>query len=209
MDGGGWGAVALATPQQSGSTPLLVKYPHLRWICSYLDDLCGGKGLLGSGRTEQLFPQPLCFTLMALSAPLVIRSGSACKKVAPATAVLWACLCWVTTWRRSRSQNAMWPWGLPDAKMGGPSDRERERLRIHGEKKRERDQWARDYHLYLFWRRACWLVPSPAWSSLVFHPIGCCEWWCGPSPCQRQPRLLQDSEKGSLFFFILNGHFSK
>lgn len=93
MDGGGRGAVALATPQQSGSTALLVKYPYLQGICSYLDDWCGGKGLLGSGRTEQLFLQPLSFTLMALSAPLVIRSGSACKKVAPATAVLWACLC--------------------------------------------------------------------------------------------------------------------
>lgn len=96
MDGGGRGAVTLATPQQSGSTPLLVKYPYLQGICSYLDDLCGGKDLLGSELTEQVFlplVQPLCFTLMALSAPLVIRSGSACKKLAPATAVLWACLC--------------------------------------------------------------------------------------------------------------------
>lgn len=45
MDGGGRGAVALATPQQPGSTPLLVKYPYLQGICSYLDDLRGGKGL--------------------------------------------------------------------------------------------------------------------------------------------------------------------
>lgn len=70
---------------------------------------------------------------MVLSAPVVISSGSPCKKVAAATAVLWACLCCVTIWRRSRSQNAMWPWGLPDATIGGPSDgeRERETLRIH------------------------------------------------------------------------------
>lgn len=71
----------------------------------------------------------VCFTLMALSAPLVTNSGSPCKNVAAAMAVLWACLCWVTSWRRSRSQNAMWPWGLPDATMGGPSDKERERER--------------------------------------------------------------------------------
>lgn len=68
-------------------------------------------------------------TLMVLSAPLVISSGSACRKLAAATAVLWACLCWVTTWQRSRSQKAMWPWGLPDARMGGPSNRGRERGR--------------------------------------------------------------------------------
>lgn len=64
MDGGGWCTVALATPQQSGSTPLLVKYPYLQGICSYLDDLCVGKDLFwGSGQTEQvfLFLQPLCY----------------------------------------------------------------------------------------------------------------------------------------------------
>ena len=71
----------------------------------------------------------VCLTLMALSAPFVTNSGSPCRKVAVATAVLWACLCCVTSWRRSRSQNAMWPWGLPDAMMGGPSARERERER--------------------------------------------------------------------------------
>lgn len=32
MDGGGWGTVALTTPQQSGSTPFLVKYPYLQKI---------------------------------------------------------------------------------------------------------------------------------------------------------------------------------
>lgn len=81
-----------------------------------------------------------CFTLIALSAPLVTNSGSPCKKVAAATAVLWACLCWVTSWRRSRSQNAMWPWGLPDATMGGPSDKEEERdtRTENGWKQRER-----------------------------------------------------------------------
>lgn len=81
-------------------------------------------------------------TLIALSAPLVINSGSACRKLAAATAVLCACLCWVTTWRRSRSQKAMWPWGLPDARMGGPSDGGREdkleRVRTHGERRKER-----------------------------------------------------------------------
>lgn len=77
---------------------------------------------------------------MALSAPVVISSGSPCRKVAAATAVLWACLCCVTIWRRSRSQKAMWPWGLPDATIGGPSDGERETLTMHvwGERERER-----------------------------------------------------------------------
>lgn len=64
---------------------------------------------------------------MALSAPFVTNSGSPCKNVAAAMDVLCTCLCWVTSCRRSRSQNAMWPWGLPDAKIGGPSIKERER----------------------------------------------------------------------------------
>lgn len=72
----------------------------------------------------QVFPSVLLSsTLMALSAPFVTSSGSPCRKVAAATAVLWACLCWATSWRRSKSQNAMWPWGLVDATIGGPSER--------------------------------------------------------------------------------------
>lgn len=66
MDGGGRGAVALATPQQSGSTSLLVKYPHLQGICSYLDDLCGGKGLffwIWTYRTGFPFPAASLFYL--------------------------------------------------------------------------------------------------------------------------------------------------
>lgn len=142
-------------------------------------------------------------TLMALSAPLVINSGSACRKLAAATAVLCACLCWVTTWRRSRSQKAMWPWGLPDARMGGPSNGRHRESQSALRAKTERETESERRHL--FWKRACWLVPSPAWSSLVFRPIGCCEWWCGLTPCQCQPHLPQDSAKCyvGFFYFIL------
>lgn len=173
----------------------------------------------------------VCLTLMALSAPLVTNSGSPCRKVAAATAVLWACLCWAASWRRSRSQNAMCPWGLPDATMGGPSEGGSDWLLINWwwtewlindsdqilitEKSKDpgSDQsrpadlgqvsgvkgHRRDDHLYLFWKRASWLVPSPAWSSSVSRPIGCCGWWCGPLPYRCRPRPPRDSGRWSLY----------
>lgn len=65
-------------------------------------------------------------------------------------------------------------------------------LRFH-RSERERWQRVRDYHPYLFGRRARWLVPSPVWSSSASRPIGCCEWWHVLLLCRCPPRPRRDS----------------
>lgn len=94
-DGGGRGTMTLATPQQSGSTCLLVKNPHLQGTFSIHSKAKVTKAPFEADEEKvcSSFYGPVRQTLMALSAPLVINSGSACRKLAAATAVLCACLC--------------------------------------------------------------------------------------------------------------------
>lgn len=64
-NGGGWGTVALTTPQQSGSTPFLIKYPDLQVIKEYS---CG---------RWQLFPRVFC-DVNLLFQLMIILTFTAC-----------------------------------------------------------------------------------------------------------------------------------
>lgn len=61
-------------------------------------------------------------TLIALSAPLVMRSGSPWTNDVPEIAVECASRIWPKSFFSSRSHNPICPIGLPAAKTGCPSD---------------------------------------------------------------------------------------
>lgn len=70
---------------------------------------------------ESLY-KPTQLTLIALSAPLVMRSGSPWTNDIPEIAVECASRIWPKSFFSSRSHNPICPTGLPAARTGCPSD---------------------------------------------------------------------------------------